>query len=1407
MTTAEFLTHLRKLDIKVWVEGDRLKFNAPTEAVTDDLKNELAARKEDLLQFLKKQDLRVSVPVKEVQRVSRDKNLPASFGQRPLWFLEQLEPANVSNYIPCGLHLKGTVDREVLEKCINEIIRRHEVLRTNFILSDDQPVQVINLHHEFRIEWEDLQYSSVSDQAGMLQRLATEEIRRPFDLSEGSLLRVKLYGLAPDEYLLLLTVHHLVFDGASFGVFFEELSVLYQAYIAGGDSPLADLPYQYVDYSVCQDESMQDGAMAQQLSYWSKQLGGRLPVLELPTDHPRPSIQTYNGARQVLRIGSDAHQRLKSLAQQESCTLFMALVSVLQTLLHRYTGQDEIILGSPISNRTLPDSERLIGMFLNMLVLRTSMDGDPSFRALLKRVRDVTLDAYSNQDVPFDRIVRSLQVDRDPSRNPVFQVLLQLSPAEGYVLDIPGIAASAIEVDSEAAQFDLVLHLFEEENGISGHFEYNTDLFSSETMTRTANHFQVLLESALTDPDAAISTLSILDDEEVRQLARWNDTAADIPEVAGLYQLFEEQAAKTPDALAVTFVTEHLTYRELNERANQLAYHLRTQGVAPDQLVGLFVERSLDMLVGVLGIMKSGAAYVPLDPSYPQDRLAFMLADSGADLLVTESALLERRPIVDITTICLDTDWAHIGALPSDNLLSLSGPDNLAYAIYTSGSTGLPKGVLIPHRCAVNFLWSMSKNPGLCADDTLLSVTTLSFDIAVLELYLPLCVGAHCHIVPLETAMDAVQLMRALTESGATAIQATPITYRMLLEADWMGHGQLKILCGGEAIDADLAGKLLPRCAELWNMYGPTETTVWSIIHQIHHEDASILVGHPIANTQVHILDDHLQPVPVGVTGELYIGGEGLARGYHNRPELTAERFVPDPFDGHEEGRLYRTGDLARRRSDGTVECLGRVDFQVKVRGYRIELGEIESAMTGFEGLKQAVVVAWDGLSGDRRLVGYYTTEADQEVSHDLVRSELRGKLPEYMVPAVFMKLDAFPVTPNGKIDRSALPEPNRIELESKRTVMKARDALESQLTEIWEQVLEINPISIKDNFFDIGGYSLLAVRVFNAIREATGKSLPLATLFQASTIEELAAVMRKGEERKDSSVLVSIQPKGTRTPFFCVHGQYGNVLLFADLARHLGEDQPFYAFQSMGLKEGETPLKRVEIMAATYIEEMRSVQPSGPYLLGGLCFGGLIALEMARQLRIDGEEVGLVALLDMLPRVIPGLLPSSVIDSYNRYVNKDRIDSHSAQLDGRSVSGKVAYLVSGLADKVKETVQNAAAIASESISGRLGLELPEAFQKVDLANTLAFRAYKPQPCQGDVDVFLSKDISDGYSQNPKQDWSGVALGAVEVHLLKDEGISGHRAGAGMFVEPHVQELARQLNGCIEERQGSETSH
>ncbi|MBT5872261.1 MAG: amino acid adenylation domain-containing protein, partial [Candidatus Latescibacteria bacterium] len=958
MTTAEFLTHLRKLDIKVWVEGERLKFNAPAEAVTDDLKNELASRKDDLLDFLKKQDLRVSVSVKPVERVSRDKNLPASFGQRPLWFLEQLEPANVSNYIPCGMHLSGPVDKDVLEKCINEIIRRHEVLRTNFTVADDQPVQVVNPHHEFVVEWLDLQDVSVADHTGMLQRLTTEEIRRPFDLSEDLLLRVKLFRLAKDEHILLLTVHHLVFDGASFGVFFQELSILYQAYIGGGDSPLNDLPYQYVDYSAWQGESMQDEVIAQQLGYWHKQLGGRLPVLELPTDRLRPSIQSYNGARQPLRIGSDTHQRLKSFGQQEGCTLFMSMVSVLQALLYRYTGQDDIILGSPISNRTLPDSEKLIGMFLNMLVLRTNLEGNPSFRELLKRVRDVTLDAYSNQDVPFDQIVRSLQVDRDPSRNPVFQVLLQLSPAEGYVLDLPGISVSPIKVDTEAAQFDLVLHLFEEEAGIVGHFEYNTDLFSADTMMRTAIHFNKLLESALADPDTPISTLSILDDEELRQLARWNDTGAEIPEVAGLYQLFEAQATKTPDALAVTFVNQKLTYRELNERANQLAHHLRTIGVTPDQLVGLFVERSLDMLVGVLGIMKSGAAYVPLDPAYPQDRLAFMLADSGANLLVTESTLLSRRPVDDITTICLDSDWAHIGTLPSDNLQALSGPDNLAYAIYTSGSTGMPKGVLIPHRSAVNFLWSMSKKPGLCPEDTLLAVTTLSFDIAVLELYLPLCIGAHCHIVPLETAVDAGQLVNALAESGATAMQATPITYRMLLEADWLGHKHLKILCGGEALDSDLAGKLLPRCSELWNMYGPTETTVWSMIHQIRHDDASILIGHPIANTRVHILDDHLQPVPVGVTGELYIGGEGLARGYHNRPDLTAERFIPNPFDDDQKGRLYNTGDMARRRSDGMVECLGRVDFQVKVRGYRIELGEIESAMVGFEDLKQAVVVA-----------------------------------------------------------------------------------------------------------------------------------------------------------------------------------------------------------------------------------------------------------------------------------------------------------------------------------------------------------------------------------------------------------------------------------------------------------------
>jgi amino acid adenylation domain-containing protein len=1397
----EFLTQLKSLGIELKEKDGRLSCVAPKGALTPELRERLGAFKEEILAHLHqmKQNRGMSQVLPPLEPAPRDDFLPLSYAQQRWRLLDLLMPGTTINNLPGCWQLSGTFHLDAFRHTFNMIVARHETLRTSIRMKGNDPIQFVEPVLDVDLPFFDLSEQPEEAQRETLEQMFSEAKNKPIDLETAPMFRTFLARLAPEEHVFFLMPHHIVWDGWSWDVFLEEINVIYPALVRGEKPAIEALSVQYGDFALWQKTVMEGGELERQAAYWRETLSGHLAVLDMPTDHPRPPQLTYGGARQDLQISKDTTDALIELGHREGATLQMVLLSVIKVLLHRYTGQEDILVGAPIQARVRPELEKLIGVFVNTVVLRTQVQPGSNFLQVLKQVKEASLGAFSHQDLPFDRVVEEINPPRDSSRTPLYQVLFSYQDVNNRGTVLGDLKRSQIHVDTTVAPTDMTFWLMEYGTGMQGAIDYNLDLFEADTMARIADHFYMLLKSALDNPHKPISQLPMLSTEEHGQLNNWNSTDVPLPSVFGLHQLFEQQAEKTPDETAVIFGSDSFTYGELNKRANKVAHHLVSLGTRPDTLVGIFVERSVDMVVGLLGILKSGSAYMPLDPLYPQDRLSYMLSDSGATLLVTQSHLLDRKPVDDIQTICLDGDWPVIDQLSAENPDMPGDPEHMAYAIYTSGSTGKPKGVLIPHRAAINFLCSMAKAPGFTAEDTILAVTTLSFDIAVLELFLPLCVGGGCHIVSGDIAADGRQLADALIYSGATVLQATPITYRMLLEAGWKGDKNLKILCGGEALTRDLSDQLLSRCGALWNMYGPTETTVWSAIHQVHAEEQIILIGNPIDNTKIHILDTNFQPAPVGGTGELYIGGDGLARGYHNRPELTDERFVTDPFDA--ERRLYRTGDLARWRPDGTIECLGRVDFQVKVRGHRIELGEIESALSNYEHIAQAVVIAREDSPGDKRLVGYYTATDGAEIAAGDLRHLLRESLPEYMVPSAFANLEAFPQTPNGKVDRKALPAPDRTDHETDREIIGARDTLEAQLVTIWQEVLHVNPIGVQDNFFDIGGHSLLAVRVFNEISNATGKTLPLATLFQAPTIEQLAAIIREDEDLTVTSALVTIQPNGTKPPYFCVHGHFGNILLFADLARNLGEDQPFYALQSIGLPKGQTPLTRVEEMAAVYIEEMRTVQPQGPYHFGGLCFGGLIALEMAHQLRDQGEQVGFVTMLDMFPSVLPALMPASVVKRYIQYANNHRIEFHSSQLRERGVTEKVSYLTSGLADKVKEKVQGVALIAAEAISEKLGRDLPESFQNVDWANTLAFRSYKPRAYEGDLSLFLSKEMTDGYSDDPQKDWSGVAEGKVDVYLMEDEGITGHKAGEGMFREPYVQALAEQLAACFCKKQ------
>ncbi|MEH2305427.1 amino acid adenylation domain-containing protein [Nostoc sp.] len=1081
------------------------------------------------IQQLQQQNIELSAP--PILRRVENTEIPLSSAQQRLWFLNQLDSNSALYNIAIGLRLVGTLNVVALEQSLKELIDRHEVLRTNFVTVDGKPTQIIQTQTNWTVAVVDLQHSPLTEQKTAAQKLLEQKAIEPFDLAHDALIRGTLVMLSSKEQWLLVCMHHVVCDGWSIGVFVQELQALYNAYSIGQASPLLPLPIQYADFAIWQRQWLQGEVLQNHLSYWKKQLANAPTFLPLPTDRPRPAVQTFNGSYHVLTLSVELTQRLLQLSQQQGCTLFMTLLAAYNTLLYRYTGQTDILMGTPIANRDHTDIEGLIGFFVNTLVMRTDLAGNPSFNELLLRLREMALSAYAHQDLPFETLVEALEPERDLSYTPLFQVMFVLLNAPMSEIELTELSVSGLPIEITTSKFDLTLSMENTPNGLFGWWEYNTDLFDSSTIERMTGHFLTLLEAIVANPSERISQLPMLTASEQQQLlVEWNDTSVDYPQDKCIHQLFEEQVERTPDAVAVVFENQQLTYHELNSRANQLAHYLRSLGVGADVLVGICVERSLEMLVGLLGILKAGGAYVPLDPEYPQERLRFILEDAQVSVLLTQQYLVDKLPECQAQLVSLDTNWQFISQLPQENPITNVQASNLAYVIYTSGSTGQPKGVQISHTAVSNFLSAMQQRPGITEQDTLLAVTTISFDIAALEIFLPITVGACLVIARRDVTLDGRELFDLLVKSKATIMQATPATWRLLLDSNFQ-FSDLKILCGGEALPWDLVSKLLARSASLWNLYGPTEATIWSSVCQLESHDSLISIGRPIDNTEIYILDQNLQPVPVGVPGELHIGGAGLARGYLNRPDLTQEKFIPNPFEdsavlasprasagGRRQdsealasprasaggSRLYKTGDLARYLSDGNIEYLGRIDNQVKIRGFRIELGEIEAALSQHPYVQVSYVIAREDTPSDKRLVAYIVPQLQVTLTISELRSDLKKKLPDYMVPSAIVILESLPLTPNGKIDRRALPAPEpSSELLEK--YVAPRNPIEEILSLIWQQVLKVDLVGRHDNFFELGGHSLLATQLISRVRSSLKVELPLRSLFAAPTIAELS--------------------------------------------------------------------------------------------------------------------------------------------------------------------------------------------------------------------------------------------------------------------------------------------------------------
>jgi amino acid adenylation domain-containing protein len=1821
-TIPELLTHLRSVGITLWADGDHLRYQSPKGALTPELQQQLKARKAEILAFLRKAKAAAHAPVDVIQPVSRDQDIPLSFAQERLWFLDQLMGQSATYNTPLTLRLTGQVRRDILEQCLTAIVRRHEVLRTTFPLVNGVPVQKINPPQPVALPIEDLTHLSPAEQSAQIQRFAADETQRPFDLASGPLMRSTLLQLAEAEYILFFLIHHIISDGWSMGIITKEIVALYKAFLTGTPAVLPELLVQYADYAYWQRERLTSDLLDRHLAYWKQQLAGIPPLLELPTDRPRPPVQTLKGCTECFQFNRELTQKLKDLSQQAGTTLFMTLLTAFAIVLSRYSSQEDIAIGTGTAGRNHKATESLVGFFINSLVLRLNLSGNPTFGELLGRVRQVTLDAYQHQDMPFELLVEQLQPERNMSHNPLFQVMFVLQNFPKEKLELPGVQITPVPIETFTARFDLFLPMEETATGLRGELEYNTDLFDRTTILRLIGHFQTILDGIVANPNQPIAALPLLTDAERTQLlVTWNETQVAYPLHKCLHQLIEMQAARTPDAVAAVVpaidstykADQHLTYQELNARANQLAHHLQVLGIGPDVLVGICVERSLEMIVGLLGILKAGGAYVPLDPEYPQERLEFMIADSHTPVLLTQAKLAQALPTQKAQVICLDADWKTIAQQRQENPEISITSDNLIYVIYTSGSTGKPKGAMNLHRGVVNRLLWMQDAYHLTPADRVLQKTPFSFDVSGWEFWWPLITGARMVFAKPGGHKDSAYLVKLIADQQITTLHFVPSMLQVFLEEAGLERCRVlkRVICSGEALPYDLQKRFFEWLdAELHNLYGPTEAAIDVTFWQCERNSklTTVPIGKPIANTQLYILDPHLQPVPIGVPGELHLGGVNLARGYLNRRELTAEKFIPNPFGEEPGARLYKTGDLTRYLPDGNVEYLGRLDHQVKIRGFRIELGEIETVLAEHPIVREAVVVAREDRSGDKRLAAYvvpdlktdafqeqlnalhtekialwqdvyedtyrqplvqadlafnivswnssYTglpipeaemrewvehivarilalqpqrvleigcgtglllariaphcdqywgtdfsqaalrhveqmkqslpglnhvkllhrpadnfegivhetfdavilnsvvqyfptihyllhvlegavkvvkpggfifvgdvrslpllktlhtsvqvykaapalvlqqlvqqvhqnmtreeelvidpdffyalpqhlpeisqvgiqlkrgrqpneltrfrydvllrigaetssfpeipwrdwqsqnltllqlrtlleettpeilglrripnariepeirvleslfkadeaatigtlraavtalhhaeqridpedlwalgqelpyqvaiswSDAGQEGSYDVVftrreadndheewqtftarpkrdrqkawdyyannpiqaernqklipllRSFLNAKLPEYMVPSAFVILEAFPLSPNGKVDRKALPAPDTAERTAASNFVAPRDSLEQKLVGIWEDVLGLETIGIRDNFFEIGGHSLLAVRLMAQIQKQFGRHLPLATLFQSPTIEHVASLLRQQPEMHVWSPVVPIQSAGSHAPLFCVHPTGGNVLCYADLAKHLGSQQPFYGLQARGLEGRQEPIPDIETMAAYYLEALRKVQPHGPYFLAGWSFGGAVAFEMARQLYAQNQSVPFLALIDIW---VPGVeVVAEMLQQDDASLLIEILGFQN--LPGFDVSGMVTDLHQlGPDEQIIYLIERAKQM--HLIPQEADLEMARRFLNVARTQYRAFETYAPQSYPGKIVLFKAAEQNYVLSKGPDLGWQEFAAQGIETHVVP----GNHHT---IMSEPHVRTLAVKIRACLEQ--------
>jgi len=1330
--------------------------------------------------------------------VARSTYMPLSFAQQRLWIHDQLEP-NTPNNISRALRIRGHLRSDILQMALDTIVERHEILRTTYTVLDGEPFQTVNPKLSVKIIHYDLSNCPEDEREIEIRYCMGEEALLLFKLSSDVMIRAVLLRLEVDEHILLVTIHQIASDGHSMKIFFRELLSLYGAYAEGRPSPLPELPVQYTDFASWRRQYMSGEVLERQVSYWQNQLAGSPSFLELPADRPRPVSGSLRGASHTIVLPEELTVSLRRLSEKEGVSMFVVMMAAFKTLLYRYTGQGDLSVGAFMPNRDWPEIQGLIGFFVNAIVLRTVLSDGPGFRVLMQREQQVVHEAFDHYDMPFEKLVEVMNPYRDPGRTPLFQVTLVFEDTPPNIPELPDLHFEMLDSETSVSLYDLMLIVTESQGDMRLSFIYRTDLFNAGTIQRMGSNFRALLESIVLQPECSIFKLPVLSHMEQEQiLAQWCRGKSVTHAVNCIHELFEAQVERTPDAVAVVFEGTHMTYSELNGRANQLAHYLRKCGVGPESLVGIYEERSVDMVVGLLGILKAGGAYVPLDPGYPLERLDFMIEDADLTILLTSARLSAKIPLYRGKMVYLDTDRAVISLESSSNPGRWASPDNAACLLYTSGSTGSPKGVILQHSSLVNFIHAVISQYGLKSSDRVLQFASISFDASAEEIYPCLVIGATLYLRTDEMLTDTEFLQKC--DEWNLSVLSLPTAYWHILTHNLESENlripdsvRIMIIGGERALPERLAQ--WRRCVgprvKVLNTYGPTEATVVTTLSDLTFFEQGVdctrelPIGRPIPGARIYILDIHLQPVPVGVPGEVHIGGSVLARGYLNRPDLTAEKFIPDHLSGDAGDRLYRTGDMACYLPDGNIEFIGRRDQQVKIRGFRIELGEIEALLRQHPDVREAVVISREDQPGDQRLAAYIIPKDRISTTVRELRDSLMLKLPNYMVPSAFILMDALPLTPNNKVDRRALPVPDQYIQRLGKAYVAPRTALEIQLAEIWAHILGVHPVGISDNFFELGGHSLLAVRLSSEIRKITGENFPVMALFHNPTIEQLANIINSRNWSVKWSPIVRIRERGSNIPLFSVHD--------TNMSRFLESEQPIYILTHPNKDEDLAPYHTVEEIASRNILEMRTVQPKGPYIITGYCFWAVIALEMAQQLIKQGDDVPLLFLIEP-----PDICLANQHPEHTAF--KSRVISHFRNMGLLRIQEKIKYIVQKSLHliKSKTTFVHIKYIAKIIVCRTylfFGHLPPHGLRRFYLseyhANKLS-NSYMPRIYPGRAVICYADEMS-----ADARDWSAVVTGGVDIHEVPG---AGH---LNILREPYVSKLAGILGTCLNSVQGS----